>query len=279
MWLGWGPELTFFYNDAYATMTLGAKHPWALGRPASEVWAEIWPDIGPRTETVMRTGKATWDEGLLLFLERNGYPRGDLPHLLLQPAAGRCTARSAACCASSPRTPSGSSANVGWRRCASSPSLLAAVRTEPRCCAAIERGLADQPARSAVRPRLAVRRRSDAGAAGLRHRHRARASARRAGDRPCRRAAGPSGCADPRRRAARDHRRSGTASGRSRPAPGTGRRIARSRCRSLSRGETRPAGMLLVGLNPYPAVVRKLYRLRRSGGRADRIRSRQRARL
>ncbi|HET6195916.1 MAG TPA: hypothetical protein VFE12_09185, partial [Acetobacteraceae bacterium] len=40
MWLGWGSDLTFFYNDAYAAMTLGAKHPWALGRPASEVWAE-----------------------------------------------------------------------------------------------------------------------------------------------------------------------------------------------------------------------------------------------
>ena len=25
MWMGWGPELTFFYNDAYAAMTLGAK--------------------------------------------------------------------------------------------------------------------------------------------------------------------------------------------------------------------------------------------------------------
>ncbi len=37
------------------------------------MWAEIWPDIGPRIETVMRTGVATWDEGLLLFLERSGY--------------------------------------------------------------------------------------------------------------------------------------------------------------------------------------------------------------
>ena len=45
MWIGWGPELTFLYNDAYAHMTLGAKHPWALGRPAREVWAEIWPQI------------------------------------------------------------------------------------------------------------------------------------------------------------------------------------------------------------------------------------------
>lgn len=73
MWLGWGPELTFFYNDAYRRDTLGVKHPWALARPAWEVWAEIWADIGPRIEAVMRTGTATWDEALLLFLERSGY--------------------------------------------------------------------------------------------------------------------------------------------------------------------------------------------------------------
>jgi len=72
MWMGWGPELTFFYNDAYRP-TLGVKHPWALGRPARQVWAEIWPDIGPRAEAVLRTGVATWDEGLLLFLERSGF--------------------------------------------------------------------------------------------------------------------------------------------------------------------------------------------------------------
>lgn len=74
MWLGWGPEFTFFYNDAYAQMTLGPKHPWALGRPAKEVWAEIWADCGPRAESVLQTGKATWDNGLQLFLERNGFP-------------------------------------------------------------------------------------------------------------------------------------------------------------------------------------------------------------
>jgi signal transduction histidine kinase len=73
MWMGWGPDLTFFYNDAYAAMTLGAKHPWALGRPSSEVWAEIWPEIGPRIDRVLQTGDATWDEDLLLFLHRNGY--------------------------------------------------------------------------------------------------------------------------------------------------------------------------------------------------------------
>ncbi|HEY2861409.1 MAG TPA: histidine kinase, partial [Terracidiphilus sp.] len=46
MWMAWGPELTVLYNDAYARVTLGKKHPWALGKPAAEVWSEIWRDIG-----------------------------------------------------------------------------------------------------------------------------------------------------------------------------------------------------------------------------------------
>jgi PAS domain S-box-containing protein len=73
MWMGWGPDLTFLYNDTYGHVTLGKKHPWALGRPAREVWHEIWEEIGPRIQKVLDTGKATWDEALLLFLERNGY--------------------------------------------------------------------------------------------------------------------------------------------------------------------------------------------------------------
>jgi signal transduction histidine kinase/DNA-binding response OmpR family regulator len=73
MWMGWGEELLFFYNDAYRP-TLGVKHGWALGVSAREVWKEIWPDIGPRIERVLKSGEATWDEGLLLFLERSGYP-------------------------------------------------------------------------------------------------------------------------------------------------------------------------------------------------------------
>ncbi|GIM93695.1 SpoIIE family protein phosphatase [Paractinoplanes toevensis] len=73
MWMAWGPDLTFFCNDAYRRDTLGEKYPWALGRPASVVWAEIWGDIGPRIETVLSSGIATWDEALLLFVERSGY--------------------------------------------------------------------------------------------------------------------------------------------------------------------------------------------------------------
>jgi signal transduction histidine kinase len=73
MWMGWGESLTFLYNDAYRP-TLALKHPWALGRPAKEVWSEIWREIGPRIQSVISTGEATYDEGLLLVLERRGFP-------------------------------------------------------------------------------------------------------------------------------------------------------------------------------------------------------------
>ena len=73
MWMAWGSDLTMLYNDAYSP-TLGFKHPQALGTPASNVWAEIWSDIGPRIDSVLTTGKATYDEGLLLFLMRSGFP-------------------------------------------------------------------------------------------------------------------------------------------------------------------------------------------------------------
>jgi len=73
MWMAWGPELTFFCNAAYRRDTLGLKFPWALGRPAGEVWSEIWDDIYPRVERVLSTGEATWDEALFLLLQRSGY--------------------------------------------------------------------------------------------------------------------------------------------------------------------------------------------------------------
>lgn len=72
MWMAWGPELTFFCNDAYLP-TLGIKESWALGSRSDKVWEEIWPDIGPRIDIVRNTGVATWDEALLLFLGRSGF--------------------------------------------------------------------------------------------------------------------------------------------------------------------------------------------------------------
>ncbi|RYZ11277.1 MAG: hybrid sensor histidine kinase/response regulator, partial [Comamonadaceae bacterium] len=72
MWLGWGPEVAFFYNDAYRP-TLGDKHPAALARPTRELWSEIWDDIKDRIHTVYDRGQSTWDEALPLLLDRAGY--------------------------------------------------------------------------------------------------------------------------------------------------------------------------------------------------------------
>jgi len=73
MWLGWGEDLRFFYNDAYIP-TLGAKHHTALGQPFHEVWREVYADVEPQVRSVMREGQATWNKALRLLLERNGYP-------------------------------------------------------------------------------------------------------------------------------------------------------------------------------------------------------------
>jgi PAS domain S-box-containing protein len=88
MWMAWGAELTFLCNDAYRRDTLGQKYPWALGQPAREVWAEIWPEIGPRIESVLSTGQATWDEALMLVLERSGYPEETYHTFSYSPLAG-----------------------------------------------------------------------------------------------------------------------------------------------------------------------------------------------
>lgn len=73
MWLGWGKDVAFLYNDAYRP-TLGIKHPDSLAKPTEELWAEIWEDVEPRIRKVYEEGEATWDRALLLILERSGVP-------------------------------------------------------------------------------------------------------------------------------------------------------------------------------------------------------------
>ena len=73
IWIGWGPELTYLYNDPYKSI-IGGRHPWALGRPISEVWQEIWSDIGPMLATAMGGDAGIYVEEQLLIMERNGYP-------------------------------------------------------------------------------------------------------------------------------------------------------------------------------------------------------------
>ena len=73
IWIGWGEPLTYLYNDAYQSI-IGGRHPWALGRPAAEVWSEIWSEIGPLLDTAMGGIEGTYVEEQLLIMERNGYP-------------------------------------------------------------------------------------------------------------------------------------------------------------------------------------------------------------
>jgi signal transduction histidine kinase/CheY-like chemotaxis protein len=71
MFVAWGEELGFLYNDPYAEI-LGAKHPRALGRKFHDIWAEIWPDISPLIDAAL-AGQATYHEDLPLLMNRKGY--------------------------------------------------------------------------------------------------------------------------------------------------------------------------------------------------------------
>ncbi len=73
IWIGWGKELIYLYNDAYKAI-IGGKHPWALGRPTSVVWHEIWEDIGPLLAQASGGDQGTYVEAQLLIMERNGFP-------------------------------------------------------------------------------------------------------------------------------------------------------------------------------------------------------------
>jgi PAS domain S-box-containing protein len=72
MFIAWGAHRSMLYNDSYISVLAG-KHPWALGRPAQEVWAEIWHILGPHWHHVFNKGEGTWAEDLLLLMNRSGY--------------------------------------------------------------------------------------------------------------------------------------------------------------------------------------------------------------
>jgi PAS domain S-box-containing protein len=70
--LFWGAEYVALYNDAYAP-TIGNKHPRALGRPASENWAELWDDLEPLLRGVRETGETFFAKDRPFVIERHGY--------------------------------------------------------------------------------------------------------------------------------------------------------------------------------------------------------------
>ncbi|MET3901238.1 GAF domain-containing protein/PAS domain-containing protein [Devosia sp. UYZn731] len=70
MFLGWGPERIWLYNDAFIPI-LGRKHPSALGQPSATVWAEAWTDLQPLFDQVFAAQSVHMDD-IGLMLDRLG---------------------------------------------------------------------------------------------------------------------------------------------------------------------------------------------------------------
>jgi hypothetical protein len=70
--LWWGPDYVQIYNDAYRPIP-GAKHPRSMGQPARECWAEIWHILQPLIDSPYRGGPATWNDDILLEVNRHGF--------------------------------------------------------------------------------------------------------------------------------------------------------------------------------------------------------------
>ncbi len=70
MFMAWGPQRIWFYNDAFIPI-LGRKHPVALGRPAADVWAEAWPQLEPMFDRVF-AGESIQMDDIEIQLDRRG---------------------------------------------------------------------------------------------------------------------------------------------------------------------------------------------------------------
>jgi hypothetical protein len=72
MYIWWGPQLLCFYNDAYRRSIGPERHPSSLGQPGREVWAEIWPIIGPQIQQVLSGEGSTSHQNALVPITRYG---------------------------------------------------------------------------------------------------------------------------------------------------------------------------------------------------------------
>ena len=70
MFLAWGPNLTFFFNDAYRPI-LGERLACALGAFLPELWADVWDQVRPFVEAAL-AGRPSRFDNLPLSLVREG---------------------------------------------------------------------------------------------------------------------------------------------------------------------------------------------------------------
>lgn len=72
MYLVWGPELVFLFNDAYAPI-LGPRLPQAMGAPLRSLWADAWPAVREPIERAF-AGQGSRFENVPVAMNRYGQP-------------------------------------------------------------------------------------------------------------------------------------------------------------------------------------------------------------
>ncbi|MCC6587982.1 MAG: PAS domain S-box protein [Bryobacterales bacterium] len=144
MWIGWGTQIWFLYNDAYLHVLGEAKHAWALGRPASEVWAEIWDVCGPLADKVFGSGEASFVDDVRLYMNRGSYLEETFYSFSYSPIRDESGAVGGLFCPSTDVTPK----VVGARRLRTLSGISSRALTEKTvrdACARVAEALAENP--------------------------------------------------------------------------------------------------------------------------------------
>lgn len=74
MFVTWGPERRYFYNDAYIPI-LQQRHPKALGSTLNQVWAEVWDEVSKLCHKV-DNGDSVRESDRLFNIEVDGKTQG-----------------------------------------------------------------------------------------------------------------------------------------------------------------------------------------------------------
>ncbi|SFU87421.1 ATP-binding protein [Pseudoduganella namucuonensis] len=137
MWIGWGPEATFLYNDAYIDVLSVAKHPHALGRPAAHVWSEIWDFCGPLADKVFRHAEATFVDDVQLFMHRGNWLEETWYSFSYSPIVDESGGVGGLFCPSTNAT----SSNLNTRRLATLSALSASALREDSVAGACDKAM------------------------------------------------------------------------------------------------------------------------------------------
>ena len=144
MWIGWGDEMSFLYNDAYIQVLSLSKHPWALGKPAQEVWSEIWEFCGPLANKVFENGEASFVDEVRLLMKRADFTEETYYSFSYSPIRDESGAVAGLFCPSTEVTPK----VINARRLRTLSELSANAllqKTEEAACDSVSATLAKNP--------------------------------------------------------------------------------------------------------------------------------------